>query len=316
MEKEKPLLFATHSGILTIGDLKLRCFVLNNEDRVIIMRDMVELLTGHKKGGLDRYTNAEGVRKYMPQKFVDHPHKEVAIVFTSDNRTSFGYKSGDIMDIFNGYIKAREAGSILPSQAHLAEKAEWFKNAYSKLGLDAHIDEATKYQDFRDSMDLQTRINIYLQEEYREWTRTFPRVFFDQLYKLEGIPVPIGNKPYPKRFGKYVMQFVYDTLDPKLADYLRTIEVKPEGSTHYWQLFNDFGYKKLTDHLMSVLGIMKASPTKERFVENIRIAFPFNQSNRVKRLRANKEKRHEEEKAHKKIEGAVSKHVQLELGFL
>jgi hypothetical protein len=284
MEKEKPLLFATHSGVLTIGPLKLRCFVLNNEDRVIIMRDMVELLTGNKKGGLDRYTNAQGVRDFMPQKFVDKHHKDEAIVFTSDNRISYGYKSGDIMDIFNGYIKAREGGKILPSQAHLAERAEWFKNAYSKLGLDAHIDEATKFQDFRDSLDLQTRINIYLQEEYREWTRTFPKVFFHQLYKLEGIPVPIGNKPYPKRFGKYVMQYVYDTLDPGIADHLRSLDISPEGETHYWQRFNDYGYKKLTDHLMSILGIMRASPTKERFMENLRIAFPLTKGQRLKRL--------------------------------
>jgi hypothetical protein len=285
-----PIPFATHSGILKLGELELRCFVLNNKDRVIIMRDVVKLLTGNAKGGLERYINAKGVRQHMPEKYGNKSHKDVAIVFTATQHEAYGYRASDIVDIFKGYIKAREANTLLPSQEHLAVRAETFINASSKLGLDAYIDEATGYQDFRDSLDLQARINAYLQDEYREWTRTFPRVFFDQLFILEGKKPPALARTYPKRFGKYVMNYVYDTLDEGIAQHLREINPNPSGEKHHWQLFNDVGYKKLTDHLMAILGILKASQGKGKdyFERNLLTAFPNWTKNKKKRQNENK----------------------------
>jgi hypothetical protein len=35
------------------------------------------------------------------------------------------------------------------------------------------------------------------------------------------------------------MQFVYDTLDPELADYLRKNNPKPSGKKHHHQKFTD-----------------------------------------------------------------------------
>lgn len=95
-------------------------------------------------------------------------------------------------------------------------------------------------------------------------------------------PQPV--KKYPYRFGKYVMQFVYDTMDPEISDYLRVNNPNPGGKFHHHQLFNDFGYKNLQDHLIAVLGIMKASINMERFKENISIAFPNAKTQRFVRL--------------------------------
>lgn len=93
---------------------------------------------------------------------------------------------------------------------------------------------------------------------------------------------------YPYRFGKYVMQFVYDTLDPDIADFLRKNNPNPGGHKHHHQLFNEVGYKDLMGHLMSVLGIMKASANMDRFKENIATAFPNARTQRRARLEAAK----------------------------
>jgi hypothetical protein len=283
------VLKAEHLGILKLGKYEMPCAVLSNKKRVIAQREVVYLLTGNKKGGLDRYTNATGVRNFMPKKYVDQSHKETSVKFLGGGRLTFGYEATDIIDICESYLKAREAKALLPSQYHLATQAELIIRACAKVGIEALIDEATGYQAFRDSDELQVKFRIFIADDLREWTRTFPTEFFMQLYRLENISPRINLKTYPIRFGKYVMQFVYDTMDKDIADWLRENNPKPQGTKHHHQwLTEDFGYPKLIRHLMSVLGIMKASQTMNDFKNNLYRAYPSQKMNR--RLRLYKQK--------------------------
>src|SRR5208283_3933876 len=97
----KPLakVTADFSGILKFGNTEIPCFVLSDKKRVIIMREVVNLLTGHRKGGLDRYTKATNLRPYMPTKFVDQEHKDVLVSFAVGNKLAYGYEAEDIIDI-------------------------------------------------------------------------------------------------------------------------------------------------------------------------------------------------------------------------
>jgi hypothetical protein len=293
---------AEYPGLLKLGDeYQLPCFVLSNKKRVLIMREVVHLLTGNRKGGFERYTNAAGVREWMPQKFVDRPHKEAAIAFRVSGQIAYGYEADDVIAICEAYLKARQTGTIKPTQHGLAERAEVIIRACAKTGLVALIDEATGFQAVRDAEDLQVRIRAYLSDTLNEWTRTFPNEFFDNFYRLEGRPVPVPRKPYPKRFGRYVMQFVYDTLDPGIADWLRKNNPNPQWKEHHHQWFNkEFGYPKLKFHLMEVMGIQKASTTLERFKENIARAYAEARDNRRTRL---KEAQQERERARREASG-------------
>lgn len=268
-------MWAEHSGILKLGNFELPCFVLNNKKRVLVQREVINLLTGNRKGGLDRYTSAVGVKEFMPSKYVDRPHRDSVILFRIGNTTAFGYEASDIIDICDAYLKARESGTLKPSQAALAAQAEIFIRASAKIGIDALIDEATGYQAVRDANELQVRLKAYISEALNEWTRTFPTEFFALLYRLEGQRPPVPPKPYPVRFGRYVMRYVYDTMDPDVADWLRENNPNPGGQKHHFQwLTSEFGYQKLLRHMMAVMGIMKASPTMEVFKENLNRAFP------------------------------------------
>ena len=200
-------------------------------------------------------------------------------------------KASDVIDICNAYLTARANGDLQPNQAKLAEQAEILIRASGKTGIDAIIDEATGYEHFKRAHDLQERFAAYLRDGYREWTLAFDKEFFMQLYKLEGQKPPIPQRKYPKRFGRYIMRYIYDTLDPDIADWLRENNPNPEGQEHHHQKFNPFGYKRLTDHLMSVIGIMKASPTMERFKENLALAFPNARTQRMARLQQAKAER-------------------------
>lgn len=284
-----------YTGVIKLGDVEIPCYVLNDEKRVLSQREIVKLITGGRESGdLGRYLSAKSIQPFLPSKFqisgnslgtnagtrIDEIASKQALndhnmlIFNSGTRVVNGILASDVVDICNSYLKARQAGALQVNQAKIAEECEIFISACAKTGIDAVIDEATGYQYYRQANSLQEKFSAYLQEEYREWTLTFPRHFFMQLYKLEGVRPPVPLARFPKRFGKYVMQFVYDTLDPDIADYLRKNNQEPGGKKHHHQLFSDFGYNSLSQHILSIIGIMKASPNMGRFKENISIAYP------------------------------------------
>ena len=290
----EPMLRAIHSGVIKLGDIELPCYVLNNEKRVLAQRAVVALISGGRESGnLTRYLEAKNIQSLLPDNLRKGRYDDHILKFLAGSNITHGLEAGDVIDICKTYLKSRQNGTLHPSQAKNAEHAEIFVQASAKTGIDAVVDEATGYEYFRRANDLQERLSAYLQEEYRDWTLTFKKDFFLQLYKLEGRKPPMPLKKYPKRFGRYIMRFVYDTLDPEIADWLREHNPNPEGQKHHWQKFNDFGYDRLQGHLMSVMGIMKASPTLERFKEGLSIAFPNARTQRMARLSENKRKQKE-----------------------
>lgn len=302
---------APYSGVIKLGEFELPCYVLNDGTRVLSQREVVKLISGGRESGdLGAYLSAKSIQPFLPEKFRQKDNSLIiragecdvkksqikpinesnVLIFKVGSNQVNGVLASDIVNICNAYLKARLAGALHPQQAKMAEQCEMFISACAKTGIDAIIDEATGYQYYRNAEALQEKFKAYLQDEYREWTLSFPRQFFMQLYRLEHKNPPTKLAKYPIRFGKYVMQFVYDTLDPDIADYLRENNPNPGGHKHHHQLFNDLGYKDLVGHLMSVIGIMKASTNMDRFRENLATAFPNTRTQRRARLESAKAK--------------------------
>jgi len=121
--------------------------------------------------------------------------------------------------------------------------------------------------------------------------------------KLEGRTAPPHSRTYPKRFGKYIMRYVYDTLDKDISNWLRENNPNPAWDHHHHQwLTEEFGHPKLIRHLMSVLGIMKASSTMEAFKENMLRAYPDSRINRLKRQRKENIRKQKEQGIEEQIE--------------
>jgi hypothetical protein len=297
---------AVHSGIIKLGAYEIDCYVLSNEKRVISQSALIKFISGGRvSGDLRRYLRAKSISTYLPARLQNENYDSHVVKFKAGGTIAHGLEASDVIDFCNAYLQARQVGALAPNQIPIAEVAEIFVQASAKTGIDAVIDEATGYEFFKKANDLQEKLATYLQEGYRQWTLTFEREFFLQLYKLEGIKPPMPLKKFPKRFGRYVMRYVYDTLDPEIADWLRQNNLKPRGQEHHHQKFNDFGYNRLRSHVMSVVGIMKASPTMERFKENLAIAFPNARTQRMARLEQNKQARQEETASASLAQGSI-----------
>lgn len=287
-----------HKGVIKLGEYDLPCYVVDDGikvERYISQSDVVKLISGGRESGnLQRYLSSKALKETLPHEIANNYDANILIISTGLNNVN-GLKASAVVDICNAYLKARQLGLLRANQINLAGQSEIFISALAKTGIDAIIDEATGYQYFRKANDLQAKFDAYVIEGYREYTRMFPREFFMHLYRLEGQTPPMVDSPYPKRFGKYVMHYVYDTLDPEIADYLREKNPNPGGQKHHHQKFNDFGYKALTDHLFSVLGIAKASMNMEKFKENLSFAFPNHRTRRRARLLENKKTEQKDE---------------------
>ena len=280
-----------HTGVIKLGEYDLPCYVVDNGgqiERVLTQREVVKLITGGRESGnLKRYLKSRALEEVLPPEIVRDYDSNV-LKINAGTYSINGVKASTVVDICNSYLKARQLGLLTPNQINLAEQSEIFISALAKTGIDAVIDEATGYQYFRKANELQEKLQAYIVDGYREWTKTFPKEFFMHLYRLEGKTPPLKDQPYPKRFGKYLMHYVYDTLDPEIADFLRDNNPNPSGKKHHHQKFSDFGHKALTDHLFSILGIIKASPNIDLFKQNLAFAFPNARTRRRNRLSVNK----------------------------
>jgi len=269
---------ATHTGEILIGGAKIPCAVLDDGRRVVWQREVVGLLTGHKKGGLGRYLQAGNLQPYSPEKFKGRTFEESAIVFEMDGTKAHGFEGEDIVDICRMYLQARRANVLLPSQIALAERAEIIVLSLARLGITALIDEATGFQEVRDRQALQALLDKYLLKEYANWAKRFPDTFYKEMFRLRQWQYPTESGGKPGIVGKYTMDIVYSRLAPGLAEELKSRNPKDEKGNrkakHHQWLSADVGHPALSEHIHAVTGLMRANEDWDGFVRQLDRAFP------------------------------------------
>jgi hypothetical protein len=144
-----------------------------------------------------------------------------------------------------------------------------FLAACSKVGLIALIDEATGYQYKRAEDELQLKLKMFLLEEMRKWDRTFPVELWEQFGRLTNWKGGVHQRP--KFWGKLVMELIYEYLDPDVAEWLRANAPKPQHGQNYHQwLSEQYGLKKLVEHIWKVVGIASACQTIDELKKKMR----------------------------------------------
>lgn len=242
--------YSLYPGTLQVGDIELECHVLDDGRRVLTQRQVVRLLSGGRESGnLSRYlkripTFGEAF-EVSPIEFMTPPRPQPA----------YGYEGTDVIDICERYLDARERRALKESQLRLAAMAEIVVRACAKVGIIALIDEATGYQAVRDKNALQLKLQAFIADEMQSWARMFPEEFWLELARLEGIRYSPRSRPI--RWGKYVMAFVYDAIDPDVGEELRQLNPNPHYRQNHHQWLKRFGRDKVHDHLERVITVMK-----------------------------------------------------------
>lgn len=252
---------ARWAGVLQIdANTEVPCYVLTDGRRIISRTGATASLTKRGSGNLESYIRVASLKSYLPSDFNDQmiefviegvTHKEVR-----------GMTAENFLEICKAYVAALNDRALQTDrQREIAVQAGMFLAACSKIGLIALIDEATGYQYDRAEDALRFKLKIFLEEEMRQWEKTFPDQLWAEFGRLTNWKGATHSQR-PKYWGKLVMELVYGYLDPDVAKWLKDNAPKPMHGQNYHQwLSSQYGLKRLTEHLWMLIGVASACHT-------------------------------------------------------
>lgn len=253
-------------GTLTIGSQEVECHVLDDGRRVFTQREIVRVLSGRASGDLKTYlANIPA----MPSKFGED--QNIVFKIPGNPTLAIGREATTVMEICEKYLEARDQKLLKPSQEKLADAAEIIIRASAKVGIIALIDEATGYQKVRAQNALRLKLQAFIAEDLQEWARMFPQEFWFELARLEGIRYTPRSRPL--RWGRYVMRFVYDALDPDIGKELRKRNPNPHYRRNHHQWLKEYGRQKVDVQINKVITIMKLCENMDEFKQKFAKVF-------------------------------------------
>lgn len=276
--------FGSPDKRLKLGDRELECYVLEDGRRVLSGRGMQEALgLGQAHGGL--------LKDFVSQKaIIPFINSDLAmdlgnpIRFIRPGRggvLATGYEASVLPDLCDAVLEARNEGSLTGRrQLMVAKQCEIVVRALSRVGIAALIDEVTGYQEIRDRQALQQILDKYLTDEWAKWTKTFPDEFYKQLFRLKGVPYPIGEGGRkPGYVGHWTNDIVYDRLAPGVKDELKKKNPRSPGASsrkrkHHQFMTRTYGHPELTEHLSNVTFLMSTCADWEDFKKRLDIVKP------------------------------------------
>jgi len=264
---------ATHQGQLKLGDYLLNCAVLDNNTRVFSERSIAKALgvrgggaywKRKKQGGanLPEYISATYLQKHLGEELAIKLRDPIRYLAVSKVE-SHGIEATILEEICDFWIKLQISGALEPQHEEIARRAYSLMRGYAKVGIIALVDEATGFQEVRDRIALRAILDKYITDEWAKWTKTFPDEFYQELFRLKGIPFPpnAGSKR-PSYVGHWTNDIVYSRLAPGVLAELRKLNpVTPSGirkHKFFQYLTNDIGNPALKEHLTRVIFLMKA----------------------------------------------------------
>ncbi len=248
-------------GTLELGDIELECHVLSDGRRVLTQGEVVRAISGGRESSnLGRYLE----RNPLTAKDT-YAESVIRFAIPSNPTTAIGYEAPILIEICDKYLQAREEGLLKGRQYSLAAQAEIIIRACAKVGIIALIDEATGYQKLRAERALRLKVQAFIADDLQEWARMFPEEFWYELARLEGVRYSARSRPL--RWGKYVMMFVYDAIDPEIGAELRKKNPNPHFKQNHHQWLKQFGRQKVNDQIQRVIATMKACDDMDEFRE-------------------------------------------------
>jgi hypothetical protein len=263
---DKP--YSMFQGNLPFGQIGIQCHVLNDGRRVLTQREAVRALSGGRVSG----SYLQRVPGYDTESL---PSRMIHFTIPGGPQINHGLEGVLFIEICEAYLAARDRkdGSLKKSQEGIAHAADLIVRACARIGIEALIDEATGYQEIRAKNALQVKLQLFIAEQMGEWAKRFPDEFWIQLARLEGVRYSAGRQR-PWRWGKYVMKFVYDAIDPDVSKRLADINPDPAKGHNHHQHLTSFGQKELNDHLQQVIAVMRLCHDMDDFKRKFPRAFP------------------------------------------
>ncbi len=264
---------------LVIGDIQIPCYVLEDETRVVSQRGVTAGIGLNPGAGfrMPQFMASRGIAEYVSPDSGPALNRPILFKNPAGGGNVYGYPATLLTDICGAVLASRRDGRLSPSHTHIAERCEVLLQGLAKVGIIALVDEATGYQYIREERALATILERFIAKDLQRWTRTFPYVFYEQIFRLKGWGSAEGvNRP--SVIGHYTNDFVYARLAPGILDELRKRNpLLPHGwrrNRHHQWFTEEYGHSALKDHLLGVVTLMRGAATWDGFKRSLDRAYP------------------------------------------
>lgn len=277
---------ATHGSSdhpLKLGNLEIPCYVLDDGRRVLSLGGMVKALgmsIGSAGGGegdrLFSFATGKSISPFINNDLMSRMKTPVRFQAPTGGSAASGYEATILPDLCDAVLEARKAGALRPQQAHIAIQCEILVRALARVGIIALVDEATGYQRDRAKDALAKILEAYVAKELQPWVRTFDANFYEQMFRLRGLPYPPENPNFrPQYFGKLTNDIVYRRLAPGVLEALKQESSKAEKKGRLHQhLTAGYGRQSLLRHLGTVDAAMRLSKDWPDFMLKLNLLAP------------------------------------------
>ena len=264
---------------LTIGTIKIACYVLEDETRVLTQRGMVAGL-GFRSGGgssggatrTPRFLTSNTLKPFISKNLTVILNDPILFTLPQGGNPAFGYPATLLADICEIVLAARDAGALAKRHEHITKRCEILMRGFARVGINALVDEATGYQTSRKNDALRIMMEKYIIEEARKWTKEFYDPFFAGLDKIYGNEKTTSQNR-PKYYALFINKHVYKPIENGSIfhelDRLNPINKKGIRKMRLHQfLSEDYGLRVLRDRIAKITAIMEISATKAQFDRN------------------------------------------------
>lgn len=163
-------------------------------------------------------------------------------------------------------------------QKMIADRAETLLRGLAEVGIIALVDEATGYQNVRAKDALARILEAFVAKELQPWVRKFPPIYYEQMFRLRGLPYPTATLKRPQYFGHLTNDIVYRRLAPGVwkeikAKVEKDSKGRPKHKLHQ-HLTPEIGDPRLRDLITSVTTIMRLSSSWSDFKQKLQAIHP------------------------------------------
>lgn len=274
----------SHDRPLTIGDISIPCYVLDDETRVLTVTGISEGL-GLARGGsmiagmnrLELFASRKLIKPFVSSDLSERIHAPLVFLTTSGGK-AYGYAAEIIVELCEVVLAARQAGVLQKQQLRIAQQCEILTRGLARVGIVGLVDEVTGYQRIRARNALETILNQWLTKELQPWRKQFPDEYYRRIFELNGWPYDPGSVKRPGVIGAWTNDIIYGRLGPGLREQLHDYAGRDEEGRlkHHLHRFltSSQGLPELHSHMAGVVALMKAATNWRQFKEMLQRVYP------------------------------------------
>ena len=271
---------------LKIGNIEIPAYVLEDERRVLVHRQMVAALdmkpgsaaaarTGDR---LTKFVTTKSILPYISNELIEMIKNPIKFK-TTHGSIAHGYEATILADICEAVLKARRENKLHRQQKHIADKCEILLGGFARVGIIALVDEATGYQEMRDKHALHKIIDAYVVKEFRPWAKKFDIDFYREMFRLRGWQFNPQSVKRPKLVAKLTTQITYDRLPPGVKEEIQRKNPKSAKTGRYRHkyfqyLTDDLGVPHLDKLYTISCALMKIAQNWRQFIDMYDRAVP------------------------------------------